>query len=123
MASEIYWDPSRDLIDEEMAETVEASPAVQPTVRQTRSAPARSSVQTPRRTSRPGVGRQARRSASPPPSTKRGFKWGKGTEKPESKRSFSWGKEDPKPAIVTSQPGSSKARTSAQSTAAAPGYR
>jgi len=133
--AEIYWDGRYGGDDETGASGGQqyavvpqepvAQPA-QPAVRQqTRQAPARAAIQTPpargaaTATRRANVRRQEAR--TPPPPSRSGMKWGKGSAS-ESKPTLQWGKEA-KPEIVGSEPGVSqgpKAAMQVPSAAAAP---
>jgi len=109
--NEIYWDPNRDEMEEAAAEARERAQRERPVLREARGEPRRPAVQTPRSAPRPVVRRQARRSATPAPSSSSSLKWGKGATKPESKRSYSWGKNQAAPNAVGSKPGSATVRS------------
>jgi hypothetical protein len=105
-SSDIYWD-GRTGDEEDTARPVATSPSRAMSsqggnnVRQARTAPTPSAVQSPRQT-RHNVVRQQSSAPSDQPE-KKNLTWGK-EEKPEAKRPLQWGKAE-KPSIVGSEPG------------------
>lgn len=114
--SDIYWDGSEVYVDEEEAwqaapqqvQTQRAQPQIQspqrPAVREARTAPRSSDLQSQKRSRRNVVRRETSRTTPPPPS-RSGMQWGKGeTSGSASDRSFQWGaQEKPSSQRPTSQ--------------------